>query len=64
MWHDVSEIPTLENRYVLAIGGYDIVIPIRLCENIQESWADKIEYMHIKKWAYIKDLLPIKEDEK
>lgn len=64
VWHDVSEIPTLENRYVLAIGGYDIVIPIRLCENIQESWAERIEYMHIKKWAYVKDLLPIKEEKK
>lgn len=63
VWHDASEIPTIENENILAIGEDDIVMPIRLCENIQESWADKIKYLHIKNWAYVKDLLP-KEDEK
>lgn len=64
VWHDTSEIPKIENENILAIGEDDIVMPIRLCENLQESWADRMKYLHIKKWAYVKDLLPIKEDQK
>lgn len=58
VWHDASEQPTRENENVIAIGEDDIVMPIRLCENIQESWNDRVKYLHIKKWAYVKDLLP------
>ena len=59
VWHNANEVPTIETENILVIGINEEIIPIRICESVQKSWHEKVEYLHIMRWAYIKDLLPI-----
>lgn len=56
VWHDPEEIPDIAKPLLVEhVGGvYSISIIYEIDAN-RRTW---------KRWAYVKDLLPIKEDEK
>lgn len=60
VWHDASEIPLPESRifYEDTKGQVDVMLFFD-----GEQWDGFDDYgFEIVRWAYIKDLLPIKED--
>lgn len=61
VWHDASEIPLPESRifYEDTKGQVDVMLFFD-----GEQWDGFDDYgFEIVRWAYVKDLLPIKEDE-
>ena len=57
VWHDITETPE-NNRVLLCITdhGYNIFGPNN------SEFKEIVEYFHIKKWAYIDDLIPNTEE--
>lgn len=58
VWHDIKEMPE-NNRMILIIMQHDIPTVIGPDNTF---FREEIKDRHIQRWAYIEDLLPIKED--
>lgn len=58
VWHDIKEMPE-NNRMILIIMQYDI--PTVLGPD-NSFFAEEVKDRQIQRWAYIDELLPIKED--
>lgn len=58
IWHDASEKPQ-DLRMLVAINkdGFPLV-----CGPNNTHWEETVKVFEVAKWAYIDDLLPIKED--
>ena len=58
VWHDASEKPQ-DLRMLVAINkdGFPLV-----CGPNNTDWEETVKVFKVAKWAYIDDLLPIKED--
>lgn len=57
VWHDITEIPE-NNRELLCVTdhGCNVFGPNNT------EFKEVVEYFHIKKWAYLEDLVPNTED--
>ena len=57
VWHDITEIPE-NNRSLLCVTdhGCNVFGPNNT------EFKELVEYFHIKKWAYLEDLIPNTED--
>ena len=57
VWHDASEEPKLDQWFLAQIGdnAFDTFI-IAMDKN--KEWINWCKGINIKRWAYIKDLLP------
>lgn len=62
MWHDTNEEPRLNQWFLAQIGdnAFDTFV-MEMDKN--EDWKEWSNGINIKRWAYIRDLLP-KGDEK
>ena len=64
LWHDASEEPLLEEKEIISISEYGSGhISERFCctflYNLEDYyWEEFVNLLKIRKWAYIKDLLP------
>lgn len=61
VWHDASEQPTIDNADIVI--AYNNHIRSEFWCNFAD-WDKFVKTTKLEYWAYIKDLLPIKEDEK
>lgn len=57
MWHDANEEPRL-NQWFLAQIGDNAFATFVMEMNKNEDWKEWSNGVNIKRWAYIKDLLP------
>lgn len=57
MWHDANEEPRLNQWFLAQIGdnAFDTFV---MEMNKNEDWKEWSNGVNIKRWAYIKDLLP------
>lgn len=57
MWHDANEEPRLNQWFLAQIGdnAFDTFV---MEKNKNEDWKEWSNGINIKRWAYIKDLLP------
>lgn len=57
MWHDTNEEPRLNQWFLAQIGdnAFDTFV---MEMNKNEDWKEWSNGVNIKRWAYIKDLLP------
>ena len=57
IWHDASEEPLLDQWFLAQIGdnAYDTFV-MEMDKN--EDWKEWSNGINIKRWAYIRDLLP------
>lgn len=58
IWHDASEKPQDLRMLVVIIKD---VFPL-VCGPNNTHWGGTVKELEVAKWAYIDDLLPIKED--
>lgn len=64
LWHDASEEPLLEETEIIFINERDFAhISKRKGGHfsysfVYYSWEEYVNSLKIKKWAYVKDLLP------
>ena len=57
VWHDASEEPKLDQWFLAQIGdnAFDTFI---MAMDKNKEWINWCKGINIKRWAYIKDLLP------
>lgn len=70
IWHDISEEPVMQDVYYIpCLIQDDLGFGVRHWNVVEKCWDDEdaIDYYcemeNIKRWCYIKDLLPKKGEE-
>ena len=69
LWHDVSEEPLLEETEIICLNeeGFAYIserFGATFSYNLEDySWQSYVNLLNIRKWAYIKDIIP-KESKK
>lgn len=58
VWHDVSEEPPKFGEWFLAQIGDDAFDTFVIAMDKNQDWKEWANGINIKRWAYIKDLLP------
>lgn len=61
VWHDASELPTIDNTDIVIAHNNQIRSEF-WCNFV--DWDKFVRTTKLEYWAYVKDLLPIKEDGK
>ena len=58
MWHDPSEVPEDNTMiFVFDINRHSVVVLV-----FSDRWKETVLIFGIKKWAYVKDLIPNMEE--
>ena len=60
VWHDANEIPKKNDSYIVVYNRFGIKTDFW---SHYRGWEKYRRADKVKKWAYIEDLLPTKEDE-
>lgn len=57
-WHDASEAPQY-SRMLIALNKKGLPF---ICGPNNSDWKTTVKIFHIKRWAYVKDLIPNTEE--
>ena len=58
VWHD-AEIQPQDNKMILTLDDKNYPI---IAGPLNDQWKETVDDLNIKRWAYIEDLIPNKEE--